>query len=60
METWLLRHCNPFRSESTPVLPKSEELSAVVCLSEANDPREADSQYVEMVNYLFGFATTLG
>lgn len=59
METWLLRYCNPFRSESMPVLPKSEELSATVCLPEANDPREADSQYVEMVNFLFGFATPL-
>ena len=60
METWLRRHCNPFRSEPVPVRPKTEELSATACLPEAYDPREADSQYVEMVNYLFGFATTLG
>jgi|GEM_PF-2657384 len=60
METWLLRHCNPFRSEAMPVLPKAEELSTSACLPEAYDPREADSQYAEVVNFLFGFAPTLG
>lgn len=60
METWLLRRCNPFRSESVPVLPKSEEISANACLPEVCDSREADSQYAELVNFLFGFATPLG
>ena len=64
MDTWLLRRCNPTLSEHVPALLNAQE-SSVVALPprpETDSPSEARShvQYVEMVNFLYGFATTLG
>jgi hypothetical protein len=63
MDTWLLRRCNPTLSENIPALLNAQEPSAVTLppRPEADGPSEARSrvQYVEMVNFLYGFATTL-
>jgi hypothetical protein len=63
MDTWLLRLCNLTLSENIPVLPGAKEQPAVATPArpEADGPSEArsHSQYVEMVNFLYGFTTAL-
>ncbi len=65
MDKWLLRCGNPTRSENIPALSAgAEALSAAATPSpsEADGPSEARSrfQYVEMVNFLYGFTAALG
>jgi hypothetical protein len=64
MDKWLLRYGNQTRFENTPASPASAELfsAAAPSQSEADGPSEARShfQYVEMVNFLYGFTAALG
>jgi hypothetical protein len=65
MDKWLLRCGNPTRSENIPASPASAEAFSVAAApsqSETDDPSEARSrsQYVEMVNFLYGFTAALG
>jgi hypothetical protein len=64
MDTWLLRRCNLTSCENIPALLNAQEPSTIAApvRPEADNPSEARShvQYVEMVNFLYGFATTLG
>jgi hypothetical protein len=65
MDKWLLRCGNPTHSENIPALPAgAEAFSAAV----APSPSETDglsearsrSQYVEVINFLYGFTAALG
>jgi hypothetical protein len=64
MDTWLLRRCNLTFFENIPSLLNAQEPAVIAAplRPEADGPSEAHShvQYVEMVNFLFGFATPLG
>ncbi|HEX8530193.1 MAG TPA: hypothetical protein VF646_09220 [Cytophagales bacterium] len=65
MDKWLLRCGNPNRSENISALPAgAEAFSAAAAPSQAetDGPAEARSrsQYVEMVNFLYGFTAALG
>jgi hypothetical protein len=65
MDKWLLRYGNQTRSENIPALPASAEAfsaAAAPSQSEADGPSETRShfQYVEMVNFLYGFTAALG
>lgn len=63
MVTWLLRRCNPTLSENIPALRNAQEPLVVGAplRPEADGPSETRShvQYVEMVNFLYGFTATL-
>ncbi len=65
MDKWLLRCGNPTRSENIPALSAGAEdfsAAATSSQSETDGPSEARSrsQYVEMVNFLYGFTAALG
>ncbi len=65
MDKWLLRYGNPTRSENIPVLFLSaEQLPAASAPSrpEVEGPSEAysHSQYVEVINFLYGLTASLG
>ncbi|MBD0258381.1 MAG: hypothetical protein ICV83_21915 [Cytophagales bacterium] len=65
MDTWLLRCGNPTRSENISASPAgAEAFPAAVAPSpsETDGPSEARSrsQYVELVNFLYGFTAALG
>ena len=65
MDKWLLRYGNPTRSENISVLSLSaEELSVAPNPSwpevEGSYEAHSHSQYVEVINFLYSFTTTLG
>jgi hypothetical protein len=63
MDKWLLRCGNPTRSENIPAFSAgAEDLSAAAApsQSESDGPSEVRFQYVEMVNFLYGFTAALG
>ncbi len=65
MDKWLLRCGNPTRSENIPVSPAGADAFSTAVIpsqAETDGPSEARSrsQYVEMVNFLYGFTAALG
>ena len=65
MDKWLLRFGSSTRSENVTVLSVgAEEVSVAAAPSRPEVEVSADayshSQYVEMINFLYGFTATIG
>ncbi len=65
MDKWLRFYGNPTRSENIAALPAGADAfpaAAVPSQAETDNPAElrSRSQYVEMVNFLYGFTAALG